>query len=295
MTGLRIALFFADGRAFLVANLVLMACLLALASANRKRLIALGRLGMVVAVLGIGLSSPALPPWFLAIWVWVTLAWLVLDRLRRLKKQTVSALVAVPLGLCLAALAMELPRWRLPKFEVLPCQRICILGDSLSAGMGTGETTWPKLLAKSLGIEVIDLSAAGATTASARQQARGIPPGEAVVVLEIGGNDLLGNTSIDTFEADLRTLLTSVGGPSRHLVMFELPLPPLSGGYGRVQRRLAAEFDVMLLPRRVLAGVIGASDTTLDGLHLSDQGHRAVAAVLIQVLGIPPTPSGAPS
>lgn len=56
MTGLRIALFFADGRAFLVANLVLMACLLALASANRKRLIALGRLGMVVAVLGIGLS-----------------------------------------------------------------------------------------------------------------------------------------------------------------------------------------------------------------------------------------------
>ena len=38
--------------------------------------------------------------------------------------------------------------------------------------------------------------------------------------------------------------------------MFELPLPPLKNEFGRAQRDLAAQFHVLLIPKRLLIGMI---------------------------------------
>jgi len=168
-----------------------------------------------------------------------------------------------------------------------PATRVCVIGDSLTAGMGSGEKTWPKMLAEGSQVEVIDLSEPGATAATAIGQAAKVPPGPAVIVIEIGGNDLLGGTSTSDFDRDLRRLLEAVQGTSRRIVMFELPLPPFSNGYGRTQRRLAGEFGAALVPKSVLAGVIGSARTTLDGLHLSEAGHREIAETVRRIAGLP--------
>jgi hypothetical protein len=59
--------------------------------------------------------------------------------------------------------------------------------------------------------------------------------------------------------------------------MFELPLPPLSNEYGRIQRQAAKEYGVVLIPKRVFMRVLTGKDATLDSLHLSKLGHKRMA------------------
>jgi len=300
MLTMRIALFFADGRAyFLGIALVIVGLLLLAASkkhkpAKRTRMLLTVRVLLLLGVLTILLSATPVPLWFYGLWLVTTVAWLVHQSEPMLKREVGIALRIGSLLFCLAAVAMEIPHRLMPKLEPQGQERVYIIGDSLSAGMGTGETTWPKVLGAGVPVEVVNLSAAGATAGTAMEQAKRVPPGPAIIVIEIGGNDLLGGTPAHAFEEDLRRLLDSLKGDSRRLVMFELPLPPFSNRFGRIQRRLASEFDVALIPKRVLSDVIGSARGTLDGLHLSDDGHREIADTVRRVINIPPpaVPSG---
>jgi hypothetical protein len=73
--------------------------------------------------------------------------------------------------------------------------------------------------------------------------------------------------------------------------MFELPRGPFRNAYGRVQRELAEDMDVILLPRHILARVITAPGATLDGLHLSDAGHRMLAETVAALVEVRPARS----
>ena len=66
--------------------------------------------------------------------------------------------------------------------------------------------------------------------------------------------------------------------------MFELPIPPLYEGFGRVQRNLASRHGVALIPKRILLSVIAAADATVDSLHLTQQGHDRMADVVWALL-----------
>ncbi|MGQ9652033.1 MAG: SGNH/GDSL hydrolase family protein [Phycisphaerae bacterium] len=297
---MRVALFFADGRAyFLGIALVIIGLLVMAAGKKRKpskriRIVLMARVLLIAGALFILLSATPAPIWFYGLWFITIVAWLIHQSEPMLKCEVGIALRIGSLLLCLAAAGMEIRYRLMPKLERQGQEKVYIVGDSLSAGMGTGETTWPKLLAAGAPVEVIDLSVPGATAGTAMQQAKQVPQGPAVVVIEIGGNDLLGGTPARAFESDLRRLLQTLSGDSRRLVMFELPLPPFFNKYGRVQRRLASEFDVALIPKSVLTEVIGTARGTLDGLHLSDQGHRTIAETVRRVINLP-EPSAAPA
>jgi acyl-CoA thioesterase-1 len=88
----------------------------------------------------------------------------------------------------------------------------------------------------------------------------------AIVVIEIGGNDMLGSTTSDEFEKHLDRLLANLKGETRCLVMFELPLLPNKVAYGRIQRRLSKKHNVFLIPKLYLANVITSEGATEDGL-----------------------------
>lgn len=114
------------------------------------------------------------------------------------------------------------------------------------------------------------------------------------MLLEIGGNDLVSGADIDTFEAQLVALVQAVAGDDRTVVMFELPTPPLHGGYARAQRRVAADHGVVLIPRRHFVGVIRHADATSDGVHLSPRGHVRMADFLDHWLAPSFRPSATP-
>ncbi len=124
------------------------------------------------------------------------------------------------------ALLWELPYHVAPRINFRP-ERLIVIGDSISAGLDDStEDTWPQLLEQATKIEVLNLSRAGATvnetnkTLTQNWNQIPLPPG--LVLLEMGGNDVLGGTDLQAFETQLDQLLRQLR-TDHDVVMFELP------------------------------------------------------------------------
>lgn len=173
---------------------------------------------------------------------------------------------------------MELPRHMPPEINTAGCDTLFVVGDSLSGGADSPERNWPELLGEKLGLPAQNLSFPGAMLDTALRNVNTIDGSNPLVILEIGGNDLLNGRN--DFEPNLERLLAEVCASNRRVVMLELPLPPFFNAYGMAQRRLAREYGVVLVPKRSLAGVLAAPGATVDGLHLSNLGHALLAESL---------------
>lgn len=240
-----------------------------------------GRLMAMAGVLLMFLSSTPFPPWVYILLLLMAAGWLALTSL--ISSQRSHALPSCQITLpafCLALAVFELPYQWMPQLPSVRPDRLVVIGDSLSAGIDEHVPNWPTLLAERSRISVLNLAVAGATLSTARKQASQVPDGDCLVLLEIGGNDLLGTPTPAGFEQDLKELLSLVCKPGRKVIMLELPLLPFQSTYGRIQRRLATEHGVYLIPKRHLARVLGTPAATTDGLHLSAEGNRRLARIL---------------
>jgi acyl-CoA thioesterase-1 len=219
--------------------------------------------------------------WFFLIAISLLIAWLVAIRLEpKVSSNWTNGLcVFVALAWASGALA-ELPYQVVPPLRPVEQRRLYLFGDSLSAGVGEKVAeNWPEQMGRLNDLEIANYSRAGATVATALQQASHATLGDGIVLLEIGGNE-----SRDKFADDLEKLLQRVCQPGRQVVMFELPIPPLQNAFGRAQRRLAAQYGVLLIPKRILISVIASDGSTLDTLHLSKQGHKQMAETVWRII-----------
>ncbi|MDB5352331.1 MAG: lysophospholipase L1-like esterase [Planctomycetota bacterium] len=238
----------------------------------------LGTISACVGLILIAVSSTPLPMGFYVVAGMISLAWLGIEgstraTLRRPKLLLRCAVIAV-WGL---GAAMELPFHVSPRVPRLGHPALWIVGDSLGAGTGGEGDTWPKLLAKEHGLVVHDLARVGANVNSAQAQADRVTGPGALVLAEIGGNDVLGDTSPVAFETGLDALLSRLRSGQRTVLLLELPLPPFSNKYGEIQRRLASRHGVLLVPKRVLIGVLTTPGATTDSVHLTAAGHALMA------------------
>jgi acyl-CoA thioesterase-1 len=282
----------ASGQAFFSGvALIVLAVLMLRRSSRLRGSVVVAAAGMLL----IGASATPLPNAFYVTGAALSLVWMVTVSLYRRQRTSDdlapvgstnadlwarrARLVTVPfLGVWLAGAAMELPYHVMPAVPKASAARLTIFADSVTAGIGEGEAiTWPELLMRERPIEVVDHSRMGATARSATLLAEQHPPKAGIVFLEIGGNDVLGNTTTSEFARTLDDLLALVSGGDRQVVMLELPLPPMYQEYGRIQRRLAKQHDVALIPKRFLLEVLLSDSTTLDSIHLSQAGHRQMA------------------
>ncbi|HEX6178666.1 MAG TPA: SGNH/GDSL hydrolase family protein [Thermoanaerobaculia bacterium] len=181
----------------------------------------------------------------------------------------------------LSAAALEYPYHRaLQQVPVAP--RMMVVGDSLSSG-GFGETVvWPQLM----GIRgVANVSRPSDTTKTALDSMTNLPPPASrdVVMIAIGGNDMVEKLSVEDFERALDAIVRS--SRPRTPIMLELPVLPGRWAYAAAQRRVAKRQKIVLVPKRVLALVLAGEGNTSDGLHLTSQGHTMLAAALKRELG----------
>jgi lysophospholipase L1-like esterase len=174
--------------------------------------------------------------------------------------------------MCLA----ELPYHQAPIVTLSPNKSIFVIGDSISAGLGK-EKTWPRILGDVSHLKVTNLAVPGATVESALDQCAKITESNCWVFVEIGGNDLLGSTDSKTFFLQLDKLLGRLKERNSQIVMFELPLLPFCNDFGAAQRILAKKYDAILIPKHFMTDVFALPGGTLDGLHLSQKGHDALA------------------
>ncbi|MEW4530330.1 GDSL-type esterase/lipase family protein [Maioricimonas sp. JC845] len=232
-------------------------------------------LALVIGLVLVAASSTPLPCWYYGLLAAIMAWWLVSLRVPGWRKKAVAAAALS----WVAAMAVEAPYHFGPVLEPVSGRGMTIIGDSVTAGIGSDQDfpTWPQLLEREETIRIQDLSHMGETAASALKRVKEHPVEHPLVVVEIGGNDLLGSTGTEQFARDLDTLLHEVSAAGRQVVMFELPLPPLHHEWGRIQRDAARRYDVKLLPRRVFLSVLACGGATLDSIHLSAAGQQKMA------------------
>lgn len=235
--------------------------------------------------IGIALSAAPLPWWLYIAWgVNALLAWRgriseATEPAQSPRRRQANPATIVPLVLISIAISVHEVQTIIGDGEwTASHDRIYVVGDSLSAGAGESTPPWPARLA-AMGFPVTNLAQPGATTRSALEQSARIPDdGQALlVIVEIGGNDLLPGRSSQEFGEDLERLLDSMRRPGRIIAVMELPLYPGANGYGEVQRRVCRRRNTSLISKRVLARALSGTGQTIDGLHLSEAGHQWLA------------------
>ena len=271
----------ASGRVFFVAVALLVAAV-GLRSSVAPRLRRGATWCFLVGVIGLSVAAAPLPTWASAVMLLSLVAgW------RASRFGANAATATATSALALLGVGLHEARYQvMPVLTVVHDRRIAVIGDSITAGHGESDLTqkWPAILRDRHGVAVGDFSKAGATAASAAKGLEQVSIAAPVVIVEIGGNDFLGGGSVAAFEAGLDALLKAVCQPGRQVAMFELPIPPLYEGFGRVQRDLASRHGVALIPKRILLSVIAAADATVDSLHLTQQGHDEMADVVWTLL-----------
>lgn len=228
------------------------------------------------------LSSTPLSWWGYVMAVGALLIWIE----GYFKTERRGSAAAFMVTVLLIVMLAELPFHLRPTLQAARDRSITVVGDSVTAGVGGDETSrrWPELLASAHHLRVQDISNMGETAASALKRAKPHTITSSIVIVEIGGNDVLGGTTPEEFTADLSNLLVHLSTPHRQVVMFELPLPPFYHAYGAAQRRLARIYNVALIPKHLFLSVIAEEDSTLDTIHLTQSGHQRMADAVWSVV-----------
>lgn len=241
----------------------------------------------IIGIFLIFLSATPLPWWFYIIWIIAILGCLCSITLRTYSTLKLPVFLRITaISLSMTAMLAELPFQLKPFIPKQKFEKLYVIGDSVSAGIsGKEEQTWPEIISKKYKVDVINLSESGATVASAVRQAARVDCENAIVLLEIGGNDLFAPTPPDSFEQDLKRILKTVSSSKRTVIMLELPLQPWHIRYGRIQRRLAKQFGIILIPKRFFVSILAAKGAALDLAHLSPSGHNLMAEKIWSLVG----------
>ncbi len=266
-----IAVQFLDGTVYFVGlGLACIAVVVGMGAKGRWPRFA-SHIAMVTGTILVLASATPIPLWTYFLWVALLIGAVLLSNHRRWADAAVTLLCVVSVVM----VVVESPYHRPVTIPIAGFDTLFVIGDSLSQGAHAPGRNWPELLGDEVGLKTVNLGVPGAKVESALAQARRIDKDAALVFLEIGGNDLLDGRG--GFEKGLEALLVAVCKPGRLVVMVELPLPPTFNRFGLVQRRLARQYKVRLIPKGYLAKVLGKPGATEDGLHLSNEGHVLLA------------------
>ncbi|MCC5844040.1 MAG: SGNH/GDSL hydrolase family protein [Verrucomicrobia bacterium] len=279
-------LIFADGTTFFVGLVVVLAAEGILFRFRNRFTRPICTVAAIVGIILVIISATPLPIWAYALWAVPAVCGIVaLNRSapsRRFRLTGVVLLFASTSVLCL----MEAPFHRRPALRVSADRTVYVLGDSISAGMGTEHRCWPAVLDDMKPFRVVNLAQPGATVEGAINQAKAISEPNALVIVAIGGNDLLGGTDAASFHSTLDKLVSALRSGQHDFLLLELPLFPFRNAYGMAQRDVVRKHGGSMLPKRSFTRVLGTKQGTLDGLHLSQAGHDAMAEIIAEVLNV---------
>jgi lysophospholipase L1-like esterase len=280
-----VLLFFASGESLYPGAVLLLASMLHSSVSLQPLVIWFRRLGLWIGLAFVIMASPPQPWCVDALLGFLFVAWLIAGTRKEKGWSRVRVATTFLFTVFIfVVLIVEFLHRRPLTIQGARSDHLVVIGDSMSAGLGTRVRPWPEVMREKTGAVVANLSKSGATMRDGLAMAERVTQQDHLVLIELGGNDLIAGESSAEFERSLESVLARMSLPGRTIVMFELPLLPQMVNYGRVQRRLATKYSVWLIPKRYLTSVISGKDATSDGLHLTDVGARRMATLVSQVL-----------
>lgn len=169
---------------------------------------------------------------------------------------------------------------------------VVCLGDSLTA------YGYPELLGGRLPCPVVNLGTDGITTeAGLARLPRALAHNPQAVVLELGGHDFLRHKPRTESKQRLQTLIDRCRQNDAEVILVEVPRGFIRDPYGGLERELARENDLRLVPDSPIRWCVLFSpfappgmwlprDQHLsdDGLHPNERGNRLLARYVAQAV-----------
>lgn len=179
------------------------------------------------------------------------------------------------------------------KAEPLPSGSVVLaLGDSLTAGYGLNpDQAWPTLLAGKTGWKIINGGVSGDKTEDALARLPSLMDEHAprLVLVTLGGNDMLRKRPEEETRANLARILEGVRGRDAQPVLLATPRPSVAGALFQnlsppaFYAEIAAARKVPLIEDAV-PEVLSDPDLKLDPLHPNAEGHEVLAGKMFDAL-----------
>jgi len=179
------------------------------------------------------------------------------------------------------------------KEDALPAgSRVLALGDSLTAGAGVAdEEAWPVLLASRTGWVVINGGVSGDTSSAGLRRLPALleQHDPALVLVTLGGNDMLRRIPQQETIANLEQILSLIKAHGARPVLLATPQPSIAGAvFQRLSaadfyRKIAEEQQVALIDDAI-ADVLSAPQLKIDQLHPNAAGHARLSEEIFEEL-----------
>lgn len=192
-------------------------------------------------------------------------------------------------GLTLACVALFLLTacGRTPQIHKLnPGDTILAYGDSLTYGTGTNAASaYPAVLEKLTGHSIVNAGIPGETTSEGLERLPDVLAQERprLVLLCLGGNDMLKRQDIGATESNLRQMIRMIRDTGASVVLIGVPEPALFSGAPAFYDKLADEFDVPY-EGEIFNDVLKNPKLKSDPIHANAAGYRKVAERLAELL-----------
>ena len=174
-----------------------------------------------------------------------------------------------------------------PKVAKLAATDVVLaFGDSLTYGAGAkAEESYPAVLSQLLGRTVVRAGVPGEQTAGGLQRLPGALDEHQprLVIVCLGGNDMLRKGSPDVIEANLRAMLKEIRGRGLDAVLVGVPAPGLITSAPEFYEKLAKEFGIPY-EGKIVTSVLYKPELKSDPIHPNADGYRRMAEAIAKLL-----------
>lgn len=163
---------------------------------------------------------------------------------------------------------------------------IVAFGDSLTYGIGAAEhESYPAVLAQLIGRNVVRAGVPGETTAQALQRLPDVLDEyqPKLVIVCLGGNDMLRKIDAAETIANLRAIVRKVKDSGAQAVLVGVPKPALLTNAPRFYEEIARESGIPY-EGAVVTSVLYKPEFKSDPIHPNAQGYRKIAEALAELL-----------
>ena len=163
---------------------------------------------------------------------------------------------------------------------------IVAFGDSLTYGTGATETeSYPAILAQLINRSVIRAGVPGEMTAGGLARLAGVIDEHrpALVILCLGGNDMLRRVDDAQIRGNLREIIRALKTRGISVVLVGVPKPALITSAPAFYGELASEFGIPY-EGKIVTSVLYKSELKADPIHPNAQGYRMMAEAIAQLL-----------
>ncbi len=167
-----------------------------------------------------------------------------------------------------------------------PNEVIVAFGDSLTFGTGAAENeSYPAALAQLIGRKVVRAGVPGEVTEGGLQRLPAVIEEHrpALMIVCLGGNDMLRKVDEAQTKANLREIIRTIRAGGISVVLVGVPKPALITSTAAFYAEIAKEFNIPY-EGKIVADVLYQRELKSDTIHPNAKGYRKMAEAIAELL-----------